>query len=68
MSWFGKKKKEEKKPTLEDVEQIQQGIVNHESDKGEDSPNLIYRGPMSGMSEAIKKFNETGEKTGDIRE
>ena len=68
MSWFSRKKKEEKKPTLEDVEMIQQGIVNHESDKGEDSPNLIYRGPMSGMSEAIKKFNETGEKTGDIRE
>ena len=32
MSWFGKKKKEEKKPTLEDVEMIQQGIKNNESD------------------------------------
>ena len=32
MSWFSKKKKEEKKPTLEDVEMIQQGIKNHESD------------------------------------
>ena len=68
MSWFSKKKKEEKKPTLEDVEQIQQGIVNHESDTGNDNPNLIYRGPMSGFKDAMKKFKETGERTGDVRE
>ena len=29
--------------------------------------NLIYQGPMSGMEEALNKFKETGEKTGDIR-
>jgi len=38
------------------------------SRKKDTNDNLIYRGPMSGMSEALKKFKETGEKTGDVRE
>ncbi len=63
MSWFSRKKKEEPKKEEKVVEQTPVEDVKESS-----NPNLIYQGPMSGMSEAIKKFNETGEKTGDIRE
>tara|TARA_B100001996_G_C18286442_1_gene448986 strand:- start:341 stop:538 length:198 start_codon:yes stop_codon:yes gene_type:complete len=65
MSWFSRKKKEEPKKEEKVVEQTP---VENSKESSEENPNLIYRGPMSGMSEAIKKFNETGEKTGDIRE
>lgn len=62
MSWFGKKKEEKKE------EKVEQTPVKKVKESGEENPNLIYRGPMSGMSEALKKFKETGEKTGDVRE
>ncbi len=65
MSWFSRKKKEEPKKEEKVVEQTP---VEDSKESSGENPNLIYQGPMSGMSEAIKKFNETGEKTGDIRE
>jgi len=65
MSWFSRKKKEEPKKEEKVVEQTP---VEDSKESSEENPNLIYRGPMSGMSEALKKFKETGEKTGDIRE
>ena len=57
---FGKKKEEAKveKPKVEETK------VEVKSDT---NPNLIYRGPMSGLPEAMKKFRETGEMTGDVR-
>jgi len=59
MGWFGSKKVE-KKPVEAKVEKKVEV-------KGDTPDNLIYQGPMSGMEEALNKFKETGEKTGDIR-
>ena len=63
MSWFGRKKEEKKEEKV-----VEQTPVEDSKESGEENPNLIYRGPMSGMSEALKKFKETGERTGDVRE
>ena len=59
MGWFGSKKVEEKP-----VEKVVEKKVEV---KGDTPDNLIYRGPMSGMEAAHKKWKETGEKTGDVR-
>ena len=59
MGLFGSKKVEEKP-----VEKVVEKKVEV---KGDTPDNLIYQGPMSGMEEALNKFKETGEKTGDIR-
>ncbi len=60
---FGKKKEEktEDKP-------IEKKVEKKVTESGKENPNLIYRGPMSGMADAMKKFRETGERTGDVRE
>jgi len=63
--WGFGKKKEEKKVEEKPIEKKVEKKVETKSDTND---NLIYRGPMSGMSEALKKFKETGEKTGDVRE
>ena len=52
MSWFGKKKeKKEEKP-------IEQQPVEKVEVKGDTPDNLIYKGPMSGMKEALDKWNK----------
>ena len=52
MSWFGKKKeKKEEKP-------IEQQPVEKVEKKDNTPDNLIYKGPMSGMKEALDKWNK----------
>ena len=65
MSWFSRKKKDEPKKEEKVVEQTP---VKKVEESSEENPNLIYRGPMSGFKDAMKKFKETGERTGDVRE
>jgi hypothetical protein len=66
MGWFSKKKVEKEVEIKHEIAAMEAGV--DVSRKKDTNDNLIYRGPMSGMSEAIKKFNETGEKIGDVRE
>ena len=65
MGWFGSKKVEEKKSKSENIELQNKPYNDKVSSNTID--NLIYQGPMSGMEEALKKFKEMGEKTGDVR-
>jgi len=66
---FGKKKEEKKVEKESKKENIELQNKSYNDKVNSNTPdNLIYQGPMSGMSEAIKKFNETGEKIGDVRE
>jgi len=51
MSWFGKKKeKKEETPIKKDTK-----LVDIPTTK---TKNLIYKGPMSGMKEALDKWNK----------
>ena len=65
MGWFGSKKVEEKESKEKNIE-LQNKSYNDKVDSNTPD-NLIYQGRMSGMEEALNKFKETGEKTGDIR-
>ena len=49
MGWFGSKKIEEKP--------VEKKVVQKVEVKGGKPSNLIYQGPMSGMKEALDKWN-----------
>ena len=49
MGWFGSKKIEEKP--------VEKKVGQKVEVKGDKPSNLIYQGPMSGMKEALDKWN-----------
>jgi|TARA_R110001583_G_scaffold50401_2_gene157279 hypothetical protein len=60
MGWFGKKKEET-------VEVVSKDLTNNEKSLidipvGNKSTNIIYQGPMSGMKEAVDKWNMENKK------
>jgi molybdopterin-guanine dinucleotide biosynthesis protein A len=65
VGWVGRKKIEEKKSKEKNIELQNKSYNDNVNSNTPD--NLIYQGPMSGMEEALNKFKETGEKTGDVR-
>jgi hypothetical protein len=49
MGWFGSKKVEEKP--------VETKVEKKVETKGDTPDNIIYQGPMSGMKEAVDKWN-----------
>ena len=60
MSWFGKKKEEKKEKDSKELTMNTKSLINIPI--GNKSTNIIYQGPMSGMKEAVDKWNMENKK------
>ena len=55
MGWFGKKKEETVEVVSKDLTNNEKSLIDIPT--GNKSTNIIYQGPMSGMKEALDKWN-----------